>query len=406
MAKTKHTWAFRARFRKGAYGWRSATPIKRVKEAVSEIQKVFKTHPALAAEGATLFLEKVSPALQNVDSSSGAIGNAVGNAIATLVPIIQNATLDAKTRHKLLERLWNAYVEDEIPYIEALGDHWGELCATPDIAAAWVERLLPGVQHAWSQDAHGYLMDSVPCLSAMLVAGQHTEILGLLELAPTPWWHYRRFGVQALVALGKIDEAIELAEERMINDSSVHIAHTCEAILRNAKRTEEAYQRYALEAHQARTYLAWFRNVKKAYPAKKPSDILEDLVATTPGEAGKWFAAAKSEKLWDEAIALARRSPCSPKTLTRAARDFAEKRPTFALEAGLTALGWLLEGYGYEVTGADVHNAYEHTMKAADNAGLRAPTLKRIQHLVEFFQGGSFAKPIVARLLAREDNTT
>lgn len=43
---------------------------------------------ALAAAGAVLFLEKVSPALEQVDSSSGAIGTAVNLAIETCARII------------------------------------------------------------------------------------------------------------------------------------------------------------------------------------------------------------------------------------------------------------------------------------------------------------------------------
>ena len=35
-----HSWTFRARFRAGAFGWRSDLPIKRIKEAVSEIKTV------------------------------------------------------------------------------------------------------------------------------------------------------------------------------------------------------------------------------------------------------------------------------------------------------------------------------------------------------------------------------
>ena len=49
--------------------------------------------------------------------------------------------------------------------------------------------------------------------------------------------------------------------------------------------------------------------------------------------------------------------------------DFEAKEPGFALEAGMAALHWLVQGYGYEVTGLDVLNAYSHTMKAAENAG-------------------------------------
>ena len=68
IAKTeKHKWTFRARFRRHAFGWRSQPAIKRVKEAVSEIKKVALKEKVLAAEGAVLFLEKVSPALEHVD---------------------------------------------------------------------------------------------------------------------------------------------------------------------------------------------------------------------------------------------------------------------------------------------------------------------------------------------------
>ena len=46
----------------------------------------------------------------------------------------------------------------------------------------------------------------------------------------------------------------------------------------------------------------------------------------------------------------------------------AEKNPGFAIWAGMAALRWLVEGFGYEITGLDVLNVYSHTMKAADNA--------------------------------------
>ena len=71
-------------------------------------------------------------------------------------------------------------------------------------------------------------------------------------------------------------------------------------------------------------------------------DILADLVKTTPGDEGKWFAAAKDAGLYGEALALAARTPCDPRTLTRAARDLAEAQPAFAIEAGLLALCWLV----------------------------------------------------------------
>jgi hypothetical protein len=142
---------------------------------------------------------------------------------------------------------------------------------------------------------------------------------------------------------------------------------------------DEAYERYALIANEAGTYLAWFRAIKKKYPNKSAEQILNDLVAHTPGEEGKWFAAAKDAKLYDAAIVLANSTPCSPQTLTRAARDFEEENPQFAVEAGLAAIRWLLAGYGYEITGADVLSAYSHTMAAAKNAGIEEKVLARIR---------------------------
>jgi hypothetical protein len=66
----KHRWQFAARFRRNAFSWRSQLAIQRVREAVAEIKKVRRSDSVLAAEGAVLFLEKVSPALEHVDSSS------------------------------------------------------------------------------------------------------------------------------------------------------------------------------------------------------------------------------------------------------------------------------------------------------------------------------------------------
>ena len=48
---TKHTWTFRARFRRHAFGWRSQPAIKRIKEAVSEIKKTARKDPVLGGAG-------------------------------------------------------------------------------------------------------------------------------------------------------------------------------------------------------------------------------------------------------------------------------------------------------------------------------------------------------------------
>ncbi len=145
------------------------------------------------------------------------------------------------------------------------------------------------------------------------------------------------------------------------------------------------------------TYLATFRSIVKKYPNQAPAKILSDLVASTPGQEGKWFAAAKDAGLYDEAIALAQRTPCDPRTLTRAARDFASTQPRFAVEAGLAALRWITAGYGYEMTGADVHAACSSTLAAARNGGWDDEIERRIRTLIAGPR--STAKDLIAALL-------
>jgi len=115
-----------------------------------QIKKVAKHDPMCAAEGAIIFIERVSAALEQVDSSSGAIGSAVNHAVADLAEIIGGAQVDGSTRRGWLEWLWLAYVNDQIPYIESLGDHWGELCATKEIASEWADRLVDGLRENWT----------------------------------------------------------------------------------------------------------------------------------------------------------------------------------------------------------------------------------------------------------------
>jgi hypothetical protein len=60
------------------------------------------------------------------------------------------------------------------------------------------------------------------CLSALLTAGRHQDILDLLAINPRAIWHYRQYGVKAPAAMGRPADAIHYAEEgRGRNDSSV-----------------------------------------------------------------------------------------------------------------------------------------------------------------------------------------
>lgn len=395
-----HKWTFALRFRRHAFGWRSQPAVQRVREATAEIQKSTKRDPALAAAGAVLFLEKVSPALEQVDSSSGAIGTAVNHAIEACARIIAEAPVDDQTRDQWLDRLWEAHQNDAIPYIERLGDYWGELCASRERASAWADRLIGTVEMVWSptQRPGGYFHGTIACLSAMFHSGRHEELLALIEKAPYSMWHYRQWGVKALAAMGRKADAIRYAEaSRGLNDNPIAIARACEEILLSSGFADEAYARYAIEANQGTTFLATFRSIAKKYPTKAPATILDDLVASTPGQEGKWFAAAEDAGLFDEAIALARRTPCDPRTLTRAARDYAETNPRFAAEAGLAALRWIAAGYGYEITGLDVLAAYSSTMDAAKNDGMVDEAEGRIRGLID--DPRSTAKDLIAAAL-------
>lgn len=379
----KHQWAFRSRFRANAFGWRSDLPIRRIREAISEIRKVKHRYPVLAADGAVLLLEKLSPSLMQVDSSSGALGTAVNNAIAALAPMIAHAPADDTLRDQWMERLWQAVEADEMPYIELLTGYWGELCVTPERASAWADRFLPTTRTVWSnRDSFAWFKGCDACLSCLLRAGRYRELLDLVEMAPH-MWHYRKWGVKALAAMGKRAEALRFAEAShdAYSDPSA-IAEACESILIESGMMEEAYRRYAIQANRRNTYLATFRAIVKKYPHKDKCEILADLVASTPGEEGKWFATAKSIGLLDEAIDLANRSPCNPQTLVRAARDMRESDPEFAMKAGMTALRWMLGGYGFELTGADVLAAFRFTMEAAARTGRQDDAVAALRELM------------------------
>jgi hypothetical protein len=209
---------------------------------------------------------------------------------------VLGADVEPKLRQRWLERLWQALQKDEMPWIERLGDYWGELCVTPELASHWADKFLPAIESSWGPKAPGYeyFKGTSAGLASMHAAGRHEELLALLEKSRHQWWHDRRWGVKALAAMGKKAEAIRYAEaSRGLNDPGWQIAQACEAILLSSGLLDEAYRRYALEANQGTTNRATFRAIAKKYSNKRPEDILRDLVSSTPGAEGKWFAAAK-----------------------------------------------------------------------------------------------------------------
>jgi len=185
MRKTeKHKWTFPARFRTGAYSWKaSRLACQHLREAVAEIKKVAKKDPVLGAEGAVRLIEKLWPALEHVDSSSGALGSAVNKALDALIPIIVKAPADYKTRNQWLDRLWQAMVDDGVDYLSPIGDQWGEICGSVEVAGRWADELVSTPRTCWTDPNPGnYFHGATACLSCLLVVGRHQELLELFGI--------------------------------------------------------------------------------------------------------------------------------------------------------------------------------------------------------------------------------
>ena len=278
----------------------------------------------------------------------------------------------------------------------ATRDFWGDLCGrpSPPLGRPTGDR---GVALSPDPQLRGFFHgDRVP---SALFRRTPRDPRAARE-GPVTFWPYHEWGACAGGARppGRGDR-VRRGLARAPHEP-IAIAAACEEVLLAAGRVDEAYRRYALEATRGTSYLATYRALARKYPHKESEELLADLVETTPGDEGKWFATAKEVGLFDEAIRLATRAPCDPKTLTRAARDFADVRPEFAVEAGLAALRWLAEGYGYEITGADVWAAYTHTMKAAEKAGRAEEVRDRIRMLItRGTDGGGFVGRMLGQAL-------
>ncbi|MFT7553492.1 MAG: hypothetical protein ACI9BV_003827 [Rhodothermales bacterium] len=256
--KTSPTWRFTARFRSGAYGWRSSDKaVTRIGEAVREIKTAARKDPKRAAEGAVRFLERLVPAIEHIDSSSGALGSAVNRAMEALVPIIAEAPFSPAERMKALQRLMRAMMDDGISYLEGLGDYWGELCADQAMASQWADELLDTVRmvkKARSSGRSGFFAGTTACLSALFAAGRFQDIVDVLDLEVRQLWFEEIWRVRALEAVGRTGDALTYIEELLIRTG----------------RRAEAFSSHAIAANWKSTRLATFRAIAKKYPEIPP----------------------------------------------------------------------------------------------------------------------------------------
>lgn len=157
-------------------------------------------------------------------------------------------------------------------------------------------------------------------------AGRYQELLRLLETARFKWWHDRRWGVKALVAIGRNADAVKYTEDSVeLNTPRPAIAVTSEQIPLSSGFADEAYARYAIEANQKATILVTFRAIAEKYPKKSPNTILLDFVALRLGEEDKWLAAAKDAELFGFPIELVSQSLTDTRPMIQVAKDYATK---------------------------------------------------------------------------------
>lgn len=382
--KRSHSWQFRARFRTNAYSWHGTSlASKRLKEAVAEIKKASKSDPVAAGDGCIALMERLWPALQSIDSSSGALGNAVNRTLDALIPILIAAPYVRELRAERLERLYQAVCDDAVQYLTPVEERWGELCVFPELANEWADRMLPLLREVWSARRPGaHVHGDTLCLSCLLETGRYKELEEVLSLRGFRFWPDDQFLAEAMAREGRIDEAVAYAEAHHDEHyERPRIIAFCERILLEAGRKEEAYRRFGLFAVNATTNLSVFRKSAAQYPEKDRRHVLLDLIEAR-GNKGKWFAAAKDAGFLDIALECAQTGDTEPKTLVRAARDFEETEAEFAVDVALCAIQILLRGGGYEPSTVDIQEAYDHLMAAARRLGRAARARTALQQML------------------------
>ena len=376
-------WQFKTKFRANAYGWRgSKLAITRLKDAVKEIRAVAKADPVAAGDGCVALMERLWPALQHIDTSSGALGTAVHNALEDLIPLLIAAPADRETTAKWLERLFDAVQQDGVDYLGPVAERWGEIARYPDLVNQYADMLLDRIREAWAdRQRYNHVIGSAICLSCLLEAGRYDELRSLLALRRHRFWSDDRFAADALLRQGLWQEAIAYAEASRSKINGAFSDHAidryCEHILIQHGRSDEAYGRYGLASALATTNLATYRALARKYPERDRRQVLIDLIETR-GNKGKWFAAAKDAGFLDIAINCAAATDADPATLVRAARDFAGKQPEFAMAVGVLAIRSLLSGGGYEPLLSESASAVRHIMTAAASIGVTDWAIQQI----------------------------
>ena len=384
MAKeSKPKWAFKPKFRAGLYSWNgTAKATKNLRAAVSEIRKAYKKNPLDAVDATIYLMERFWPALEHIDSSSGALGRAVNDAIEKLMPLVIEAPADEQLRRKWTDRLFDAICDDGVEYLSPVTGQWGRLCVTDSLRNHWFEELLPRTEKALRsrREDHYYFVGTSACLSCLLESERFEELRRLLDLADPPFWHYEVYWAEALLRQGHVDEAIQHARSLLPETShdeprlywygstEAEIDDFCERVLYEAGRRREAYEQYSLQAISSSTYLAHFQSLTRRYPEYEPRQILMDLLDKSGHPMKSWFSSARKCEMYDIALQCAESGTVDPRTLTTAARDTLQSHPSFAWRVSLLGIKYLLLDYA-SFDELDAILAVRYLVDGARNAG-------------------------------------
>ena len=400
--RASHRWAFGAGMRARALGWNgSAKAIDRLKLARSEILAVNRVDPVTAAGGVVLLAERIWPAFEQIDTSTGALGTAVRRTLEDLIPVLVDAPADEATRAGWLERLRQAICDDGVDYLAPISDAFGRIAAIPALIREHADRDLDLVRAAVAdRTTYIHVPTGTLTLSCLLEAGRHEDLLALLDLKKTRLWFDERFAAEALVRQGREDAALARASALLEgpNPWGRHdIARFCEDILIRQGRAEEAWRRFALPFASRNTFLATWRDLVRRHPDRAGRAILQDLIALH-GRPGKWFATAKTAGCLDIALACAADPEADPATLVRAARDFTTRDPAFATEVALQAIRHLCAGRGYEPDPMDIDRATDHLTTASRRLGRTEDAMAAVRAILTRTDPAS---PMARRLQAR-----
>ena len=363
-------WEFKSKFRANAYGWKgSRLAIDRLKGAAGEIRSVAKSDPVMAGDGIVSLAERIWPAFQGIDTSSGALGSAVFRTLEEVIPILIAASADQATRSKWLARLFEAVQDDGVEYLSPLEERWGEIAQYPVLLDEYANLMIGMVRRAWADHQNFSHVKGVSiCLSCLLERGRYDELQELLASPRIKLWPWHRFGAEALVRQGLWEAAIAFAEAARSKANpgfyETSIDRYCETILIEHGLSDEAYQKYGLRAAQGTANLALYRSLLRTYPHRDQRQMLLDLIDTR-GDKGKWFAAAKDAGFLDIAIDCAAAHGAEPSTLVRAARDLQDKEPRFAATVALLSLSSFLTGGGYDPRLAEAADALKYLFAAS-----------------------------------------